>query len=211
MKKQPSIYLMQSLLKIIFGNLLLAIAYAKWMVPHHIINGGVTSLALVLQKITSLPLPWLTNSLTIFLLLLCGIFLGKGSLMKSIVSSLSYMFFFTMFYSLPFSLSIALPIDFLLACFVIALGYYCCLSEGSSTVGVDVIALVLHKKNPKRNLAKMIRHLNVSVLILGFFTYGILSVAIGLVFSVIYVWFLEKFLALHEEKQRKILKMVKNY
>lgn len=59
------------------------------------------------------------------------------------------------------------PIDFLLACLLISFGYYCCLSEGSSTVGVDVIALVLYQKNPQRNLAKIIRHLNLSVLVLG--------------------------------------------
>ena len=48
------------------------------------------------------------------------------------------------------------PIDFLLACLLISFGYYCCLAEGSSTVGVDVIALVLYQKNPQRNLAKII-------------------------------------------------------
>ncbi|MHC5269747.1 YitT family protein [Enterococcus sp. LJL98] len=210
MKKENVLEISRSLIKIMFGNVLLALAYAKWMVPHNIINGGVTSLSLVLQKVTQLPLPVLTNSLTVLLLIICGIFLGKASFMKSIVSSLSYMFFFTLFYSLPFSLSIALPIDFLLACFVIAFGYYCCLSEGSSTVGVDVIALVLYKKNPKRNLAKMIRHLNVLVLILGFVTYGWQAVAIGLIFSVVYAWFLEKFLALGEAWSFKAAKMIKN-
>lgn len=205
MEKKQAIKLLQSLFKIMLGNLVLAIAYAKWMVPNQIINGGVTSLSLVLQKVTHLPLPWLTNGLTICLLVICGIFLGKASFMKSIVSSLSYMFFFTLFYSLPFSLSTILPIDFLLACIVIAFGYYCCLSEGSSTVGVDVIALVLYKKNPKRNLAKMIRHFNVAVLVLGFFTYGILSVVIGLLFSVVYAWFLEKFLDFDEARKGKAL------
>lgn len=208
MKKNQYLTMIQPLVKIIFGNILLAIAYAKWMVPNNIINGGVTSLSLVLQKLTHLPLPWLTNSLTISLLIICGLFLGKGSFMKSIVSSLSYMFFFTLFYSLPFSLSTLLPIDFLLACIVIAMGYYCCLSEGSSTVGVDVLALVLYQRNPKRNLAKMIRHFNVAVLVLGFFTYGLLSVVIGLVFSVVYAWFLEKFLALGETRKHKRLEIV---
>lgn len=200
----------RSLAKMIFGNLLLALAYSKWMVPHGIINGGVTSLSLVLQKITNIPLPWLSNGLTIALLIICGLFLGKASFMKSIVSSLSYMFFFTLFYGMAFELTIAFPIDFLLACLLIAFGYYCCLSEGSSTVGVDVIALVLYQKNPKRNLAKMIRHLNVSVLILGFFTYGLFSVAVGLVFSVVYAWFLGKFLALEEKKQQKQLETAEN-
>ncbi|HIZ53733.1 MAG TPA: hypothetical protein IAA20_07325 [Candidatus Enterococcus avicola] len=40
----------KSLIKIILGNALLALAYAKWMVPYTIINGGVTSLSLVVQK-----------------------------------------------------------------------------------------------------------------------------------------------------------------
>ncbi len=183
-----------SILKIMIGNVFLALAYAKWMVPHAIINGGVTSLSLVLQKMTRLPLPYLTNGLTILLLIICWLFLGKASFMKSIVSSLSYMFFFTLFYAWPFQLTTWLPLDFLLACIVIAFGYYCCLSEGASTVGVDVLALVLHQKNPKRSIAKMIRNLNFSVLALGFFTYGWVSVAVGILFSYVYAWFLAKFL-----------------
>lgn len=192
-----------SILKIMLGNLLLAIAYAKWMVPHAIINGGVTSLSLVLQKITRLPLPYLTNGLTVLLLIICWLFLGKASLMKSLVSSLSYMFFFTLFYEWPFQLTIWLPLDFLLACVVIAFDYYCCLSEGASTVGVDVIALVLHQKNPKRSIAKMIRNLNFSVLAFGFFTYGWLSVAVGILFSFVYAWFLAKFLDFSELRLKK--------
>ena len=179
-----------SILKIMVGNLLLVIAYAKWMVTHAIINGGVTSFSLVLQKITRLPLPYLTNGLTVLLLIICWLFLGKASLMKSLVSSLSYMFFFTLFYEWPFQLTIWLPLDFLLACVVIAFGYYCCLSEGASTVGVDVIALVLHQKNPKRSIAKMIRNLNFSVLAFGFFTYGWLFVTLGILFSFVYNCFI---------------------
>lgn len=111
---------------------------------------------------------------------------------------------------MPFELLLTLPVDFLLACLLIALGYYCCLSEGSSTVGVDVIALILYQKKPQRNLAKMIRQLNVAVLLLGFFTYGLFSVTIGLVFSVIYAWFLDRFLVLGEKRQRKQLEMAEN-
>nr|WP_263849013.1 YitT family protein [Lacticaseibacillus nasuensis] len=40
---------LRSLLKVFLGNAVLGFAYAKLLVPHTIINGGVTSLSLVLS------------------------------------------------------------------------------------------------------------------------------------------------------------------
>ena len=182
------------LAKIIFGNVLLGLAYAKWMVPHAIIYGGVTSLSLVLSRVLHSDIAYLTNGLTIFLLLLCWLFLGHGSLLKSIVSSLSYLVCFTFFYRLPFSLVVSLPLDFLLACVVIALGYYFCLSVGASTVGVDVIALIIHKKRPQISLARAIRWLNFLILACGLLVYGVQSVLIGVLFSLLYSSLLDKML-----------------
>jgi uncharacterized membrane-anchored protein YitT (DUF2179 family) len=82
----------------------------------------------------------------------------------------------------------------LLASLLIAAGYYFCLSAGSSAVGVDVIALIIHQKRPAISLAKAIRWLNYTILVLGFFTYGWQSIVIGLLFSFVYSWLLERFL-----------------
>lgn len=180
------------------------------MVPYTIINGGVTSLSLVVQKMLPIDLPLITNSLTVILLIICAVFLGRSYLMKSIVGSLSYMSFFSLFYFLPFEWITWLPLDFMLACIVIAFGYYCCLSEGSTTVGVDVIALIVHQKNTKMDVAKMIRYLNISVLILGLMTYGVQSVIIGFLFSVVYTWFLGKFLLIGVTKQSDVKEIAKN-
>ncbi|MCD5001898.1 YitT family protein [Enterococcus saccharolyticus] len=197
-KKQPNAIKKQSeqdaILKIIFGNILLGFAYAKWMVPHAIINGGVTSLSLVLSKVLTIDVAYLTNMITVLLLIVCWLFLGRERLLKSIVSSVSYLFFFTFFHQWSFSAVVNLPIDFLLASSFIAGGYYFCLSAGSSTVGMDVIALIVHQKRPTISLAKVIRWLNYTVLILGFITYGWQSIVIGILFSFIYSWLLERFL-----------------
>jgi uncharacterized membrane-anchored protein YitT (DUF2179 family) len=196
--KQPQTIKKQSerdaILKIIFGNILLGFAYAKWMVPHAIINGGVTSLSLVLSKVLNSDVAYLTNIITIGLLIVCWLFLGRGRFLKSIVSSVSYLFFFTLFHRWEFSIVLNLPIDFLLASLLIAAGYYFCLSAGSSAVGVDVIALIIHQKRPAISLAKAIRWLNYTILVLGFFTYGWQSIVIGLLFSFVYSWLLERFL-----------------
>ena len=187
-----------SLTKIIIGNAILGIAYAKWMVPHKIINGGVTSLAMVINRWLGIELIYLTNGLTILLLTACWLFLGKESFFKSIVSSLSYLFFFTFFYQMKFSLTVNLPVDFLLACTCISVGYYCCISENSSTVGMDVVALIMNKKNTKFSIASTIRNLNFFILTLGLFAYGVTAILLGFVFSFCYSWLLAKLLVWHE-------------
>lgn len=101
---------------------------------------------------------------------------------------------FSFFYSFQIPIQINLVIDLLLASIGIAIGYYCSISSGSSTVGLDIIALIGHKKNPKVKIAKAIRYCNYSVLALGLFTYGVKSVVIGVIFSFLYSGILELFL-----------------
>ncbi|MGF2189381.1 YitT family protein [Vagococcus fluvialis] len=181
-----------AVIKIIIGNLLMGLAYAKWMKPNAIINGGVTSVAMILEKVTGLNILYLTNGVTLILLIVCWFYLGKENFAKSLFSSICYNAFFSLFYMLPINLQINLPVDFLLASMFISMGYYCCLSSNSSTVGMDVIALVLYKKNNKLNLAKTIRYINYVVLIFGLMTYGFQSVVIGVIFSYVYSFFLDR-------------------
>ena len=56
---------------ILIGNIFLGIACSKWMVPNEIINGGVTSISMILNKMLSVPLLYLTNGLTLLLLIIC--------------------------------------------------------------------------------------------------------------------------------------------
>ena len=64
-------------LSIILGNLLITGAYAFITVPNKIVNGGVTSFSMILEEVTSINLTYLVDFITILLLLLCYIFLGK--------------------------------------------------------------------------------------------------------------------------------------
>ncbi|MFN6671159.1 YitT family protein [Enterococcus gallinarum] len=58
----------KAVLKIIAGNSLMGFAYAKWMKPNGIINGGVTSMAMILEKVTNVPIVYLTSGITTLLL-----------------------------------------------------------------------------------------------------------------------------------------------
>ncbi|MFB8449955.1 YitT family protein [Enterococcus thailandicus] len=181
----------KNILKVIVGNVFLGFAYANWMKPNNIINGGVTSVAMILEKISKIPIFYLTSGVTVLLLIFCWFFLGKGNFLKSIVSSICYNLFFTMFYLLKLNVQINLVVDFLFACIFIAIGYYCCISANASTVGMDVIALAINKKHPEFSIARGIRYINVMVLALGFLTYGVKSVVIGILFSLLNSYMLD--------------------
>ncbi|WP_066066747.1 YitT family protein [Neobacillus soli] len=185
---------MKDVMKIIFGNSLIGSSYACLVVPHEIINGGVTSLALILNAISGAGITKLANIITFLLLLICLIFLGRDYFFKSILSSICYLFFFNFFYSLQFSTNLNQVSSIILASVLIALGYYFCISANATTVGVDVIAIILHHRNKKIDIAIAIRCLNYIVLLFGFSLFGWISIIKGVIFTFIYSLLLKKLL-----------------
>lgn len=177
---------MISILKIVVGNLLITFSYAFITVPNGIVNGGVTSFSMILSSVTDLGISFYTNCITILLLVLCLFFLGKSYLAKSIVSSACYMLFFSFFNGIGFGFaSIPMIISVLIAGLLVGMGYFLCLSAESSTVGFDVIALILHNKNNKIKVSKAMRYINLFVILLGLFSYGLLAVIYGVIFTYI--------------------------
>ncbi|WP_390409727.1 YitT family protein [Lacticaseibacillus jixiensis] len=186
--------LTRSLAKIALGDFVMALAYAQWVVPQRLINGGVTSLALILTQSGYGNVPLWTNVLTIGLLIACWKWLGRENLLKSAFSSIAYILSFDLCAMFHLQYPAILWLDLPLASLAIAFGYYCCLSEGASTVGVDVIALIWVKFHPHMSVAALIRDLNLIVLMLGALVLGWRSVLLGVVFSVLYTVILNRLL-----------------
>lgn len=177
---------MNSIFKIILGNILITGAYAFITVPNGIVNGGITSFSMIMSLVTGVSISIYTNCITVLLLALCLVFLGKNYLAKSILSSVCYMLFFSFFNSINIKyVQLPIIVYVLLASVLVGVGYYLCLSAKSSTVGFDVIALILHKKNNNIQISKVMRYINFSVILFGLFSYGIKSVVFGIIFTYI--------------------------
>ncbi|PJN88898.1 YitT family protein [Bacillus sp. mrc49] len=185
---------MKDFMKIIAGNISMTFAYACLIVPNEIINGGVTSSALLLNALSGYDLALLANLVTGLLLIICLVCLGKEYFVKSIVSSLSYMLFFNIFYSLNIRIDWNIVLVVLISSILIAVGYYLCITANASTVGFDVIALILHHKNEKIDIAVTIRIINLIVLVLGLLVYGYSSIMKGVAFTLLFSYFLKKML-----------------
>ncbi|UYZ00929.1 YitT family protein [Peribacillus frigoritolerans] len=192
---------MKDLLKIIAGNISMTFAYAYLIVPNEIINGGVTSSALLLNALLGYNIAMLANLVTGILLIICLVFLGKEYFFKSIVSSLSYMVFFNFFYSLNIQYDMNIVLVIFISSILIAIGYYLCITANASTVGFDVIALILHHKNEKIEIAATIRIINLIVLILGLLVYGYASIVKGIAFTLLFSYLLKKML---DRKQKAV-------
>ncbi|CEG32235.1 YitT family protein [Peribacillus castrilensis] len=192
---------MKDLLKIIAGNISMTFAYAYLIVPNEIINGGVTSSALLLNALLGYNIAMLANLVTGLLLIICLVFLGKEYFFKSIVSSLSYMVFFNFFYSLNIQFDMNIVLVIFISSILIAIGYYLCITANASTVGFDVLALILHHKNEKIDIAATIRIINLIVLILGLLVYGYASIVKGIAFTLLFSYLLKKML---DRKQKAV-------
>ncbi|MDV7765641.1 YitT family protein [Peribacillus sp. CSMR9] len=190
-------------MKIIAGNISMTFAYAYLIVPNEIINGGVTSSALLLHALSGYNIAMLANLVSGLLLIICLVFLGKEYFFKSIVSSLSYMLFFNFFYSLNIDFDVNIVLVILISSILIAIGYYLCITANASTVGFDVIALILHHKNEKIDIAATIRIINLIVLILGLLVYGYTSIVKGIAFTLFFSFLLKKML----DRKQKALKI----
>ena len=170
---------------IILGNLLITGAYAFITLPNEIINGGVTSFSMVLGQVCRMDISVFVNLLTLFLLLLCLVFLGREFFAGSVLSCVCYLSMFTFFHSLGLSPRLPLPLCIMLAGILVGAGYYLCICAKSTAISFDIIALILNKKNPKVNIAYTMGIINTAVLLTGFMVFGLSSVLCGILFTAI--------------------------
>lgn len=132
---------------ILFGNALLAYLVEAFIIPHDIIMGGTTGIAIVLNRLTGLDTAGAVLVMNTALLIFGGIVLGRKLLTTTVASSLLYPVFLGMAQRTP-GLPAITDNPLMAALFAgvlmgVALGVV--MRVGSSTGGIDIVCLVLHK------------------------------------------------------------------
>ena len=203
-----------------FGITVLNFAYVMVTVPHGIINGCVTSFSMILARLPlteALPVNAWVAIVTGLLALLCCIFLGRDIFIASLYScvmGVAAFNFFTLI--IPQSvidtmirigqmgynpvIPVGMAIELVAAAIIVGAGYYFCLSNDATAVGMDTIALILHKRNEKIPVAYAMYAINIIVLLLGLYTYGLRCVLMGIAFAGIQALTLNTLLKWKERK-----------
>ena len=145
--KQTIIKAVQTALLVIGGNALLAFAVAAFVMPHSLVIGGTTGMALILNRVFGTDTALVVLILNGILLLAGLVFIGKKLFFTSIAGTVLYPLFLALFQRMP-SLS-SFTDNKLLACLFAgalmgaALGMT--MRVGASTGGTDIAGLILNK------------------------------------------------------------------
>lgn len=170
---------------ILLGTAILAFGTAVFIVPFDLVTGGVSGLAIVLEKIIplSLDVDFYITALTWLFFFMGLFFLGKDFAAKTLLSSIFYPIFFSIFYALVdpnvcgglFVLQASSYKDIAVLLAAVFGGAFvgagCALTfiSGGSTGGVDVLALLLSRIFKRVKSSYIIFGVDAVIVILGIF------------------------------------------
>ena len=128
------------------GNLLVALAVTCFIVPHGLVLGGSTGIALIVTHAAPLPLSLVVFVINVALFLLGAAFLGRSFAASTIFSTIAYPLAMSVLETLPLDQLTQEPmLAAVCAGALMGAGAGLILRAGGSTGGSDVIALVAHK------------------------------------------------------------------
>ena len=129
------------------GNALLAFTVEAFIVPHGIIMGGTTGLAIVLDGLVPIDRATLVLLLNGVLLVLGGVILGRKLVTTTVASSLLYPMFLGLLERMPglTRLTDNILLASLFAGVLMGVSLGMVMRVGSSTGGMDIASLILNK------------------------------------------------------------------
>lgn len=172
----------KTILYIIAGNFLVAFGVVFFILPNHILSGGVATLAIALEPFVPLSEVTIINVLTIALFFVGWIFLGKKFAISCVLSTIIYPLFISglsMLDTTPFK-SVEPMLAAIYSGLLVGVGLGLVFRVNGSTGGMDIPALILHKySHMSQSLCVLI--VDTLTILLGLYTYGINSVLTGII------------------------------
>ena len=170
----------RNILLIIIGTFFLCVSVQMFILPFNILSGGVAGIAVALEPFLHLDKTLVANGLTIGLLIIGSLFLGKEFFVTTVFSSLLYPVF-----NEVLSKTLIIPqIEPFLASFYGGLlggiGVGMVIRAGASTGGMDVPPLIIHKFTGVK-VSTLVLIIDGLTVLLGYFGYGIEAVLIGFI------------------------------
>ncbi len=132
---------------ILAGNALLAFAVAAFIIPHDIIMGGTTGLAIVLARVIPAETATIVLALNTALLVLGGLVLGRKLVTTTLASTLLYPLLLALMERIP-GIGTVTSDPLMASLFgggLMGASLGVVMRVGSSTGGMDIASLVLHK------------------------------------------------------------------
>lgn len=174
MKKDHIKKLIGDIVVVTLGCILSAFSIACILKPNGLISGGLTGLSILIEGITKIPYTYTYYVLSLLVLLITRIFLGKKDALSIVILSVAIPAMLLVFQSFNYNF---IQNDLLLSS--IFFGVFCgfgaglVLKRGYSQGGTDTIAKILHKKLlPFISISALILIIDGIIIISSSFIYG---------------------------------------
>ena len=169
------------IIAVLFGNFLLAVSVAYFVLPFNILSGGVAGISIVVEKVWNTSPTLIIDILVIGLFIVGAIILGKEFAIKTALCSFTYPIFLEVLVRLP----IKLEIDMLMSCIfgglIAGIGIGIAFRHNASTGGTDIVALTINKYTGiPVSTAVMIT--DSAVTLAGLLTFGLQEVLMGIIY-----------------------------
>ena len=178
---------MKKYLEFILGIILVSIGYSLFIIPSSVVTGGVSGIAILINKLCNFNIPLIVLIFDILLLILSYILLGREKTTKSVVGSILYpaclelVILVTSYFP---SLQLEKIVAVVAGATLTGIGMGLVLKTGFTTGGADIIAQIISKYF-KISLGKavfitegIIVTLSIFVLGLSSFVYSLIAVYI---------------------------------
>ncbi len=167
---------MKNYLYLISGALLFSVSVAWVASPAGLVSGGVSGIGIVIKEITGVvPIALTSFVLNVPLFLISFFQRGFRFIAKSLFAFLLLTVLLAVFEAMPSPFSFGE--DFLAAALVfgalsgVGLGFV--LRAGATSGGTDMLAAIIKKKNPHLKMSQIILGVDVAVILLGIFLFGV--------------------------------------
>ncbi|MBE6129601.1 MAG: YitT family protein [Erysipelotrichaceae bacterium] len=169
-----------NLILILLGTFILAVSVEMFILPYHILSGGVAGIAVAVEPFFHIDETLFANCMILALFFLGWIFLGRQFAVNTAVSSL----FYPVFTTLLSRCALETDIDPVLASFYAGLlggfGIGLVMRTGASTGGMDVPPLILNRLTGIK-ISTLVMIVDGLTVLLGIIAYDINAALIGLV------------------------------
>ena len=135
------------LISVLVGNFILTLGVVCFVLPHGLIMGGVTGLALTFEHYLNIPLTIAVYIITAGILLISYMGMGKDYLFSMIAASLTYPVILQFLQQFPILNTITddVLLSTIFAALSLGLGTGIILKSGAGAGGLDCIALIANK------------------------------------------------------------------
>jgi uncharacterized membrane-anchored protein YitT (DUF2179 family) len=170
----------QNAFLLVTGNYILALSVGMFILPYNILSGGVAGIAVALQPLVDVSPEVVINILVIGLFVLGAIALGRQFAISTAISSFLYPFMLTFTVKMQYTQALDPILASLYGGLLAGIGVGMVIRSGSSTGGMDVPPLVIHKYT-NIEIHKLVLVVDALTVLLGLYAFGLEAVLIGFI------------------------------